>query len=91
MSTTLRIPTARSQSSRRVRLLAAASALVAAASVSVTLAVGNHGSDAASPAPSAAPASAPADGAMLRHHGIVVPRESGRIGGSSVERFHHFR
>ena len=48
MSTTLNLSAAGSRTSRRIPVLAAASALVAAASISVTLAVTNSGSDTAS-------------------------------------------
>jgi hypothetical protein len=72
--TTLRLP-ARTTPSRRTAVLAGASAIVIAASISVTLAVSGGGSDtSAKPSPAAATA--------------AQDRVDGQ---SAAERFHHFR
>jgi hypothetical protein len=91
MSTTVGISAPQTQSSRRVPLLAAASALVAAASISITLALAGGSSDTISQ-PSAAPATAKPDRATLYQHGVGAPQPDGAISGqSAAERFHHFR
>jgi hypothetical protein len=99
MSTTLSIP--RRVSSRRTQALAGATALVAAASVAVTLAVAGGGGDQATTLPSPAqpsviqPAqSGGAKAAERFHHfrgqpSVAQPEQSG--GASAAERFHHFR
>jgi hypothetical protein len=87
MSTALRISTPRS--SRRIPFLAAASGLVAAASITVTLAVAGGGSDTAS-SPSAAPTTATPDRATLYQRGVEASQPSGAIDGRrAAERFHH--
>jgi hypothetical protein len=91
MSTALRLSIPDSAKSRRTAVLSVVSALVAAASVAVTLAVAGGGSDATS-RPSAAPATATPDRATLYQRGAEVPQRSGAIDGArSAERFHHFR
>jgi hypothetical protein len=90
MNTALRV-TPQIRTSRRVRVLAAASGLVAAASIAVTLAVSGGGSESAT-SPSAAPATATPDRATLYQRGAEVPQPGGTIDGNrSAERFHHFR
>ena len=89
MSTTLSLNAPRSRTSRRIPILAGAGALVAAASISVTLAV-TDGSDVSSPTPAAAPATAQPDSATLYRHGISSPKPSATIDGPrAAERFHH--
>jgi hypothetical protein len=90
MSTALHISQSKSLGSRRVPLLAAASALVAAASVTVTLAVGTGGSDRSSPAPAGTPAVAQPDRATLYRYGMDASRQSTPIDSTRApERFHH--
>jgi hypothetical protein len=90
MSTALSVP-ARSTSSRRTAILAVASGVVAAASITLTLAVGSGGRDVISP-PSQSPGSATPDRATLYRHGAELPQPSGAIDGKrAAERFHHFR
>jgi hypothetical protein len=92
MSTTVSMSAPRTKSPRRIPVLAAASALVAAASISVTLAVTNGGSDAASPPASSGAATAAPDRATLYRHGAGIPESGGVIDGQrAAERFHHFR
>jgi hypothetical protein len=92
MSTALRLSTFESQTSRRTRVLAAASALVAAASITVTLAVAGGGSEASSQAPSGVPVTAHPDRATLYQRGAQAPQSSGTIDGRrSADRFHHYR
>jgi hypothetical protein len=91
MSTTLSIP-ARTAPSRRTRLLASTTVLVAAASVAVTLAIAGGAGDAAAPAQSASPATATPDRATLYRSESAAPAESGPVvGGTAAERFHHLR
>jgi hypothetical protein len=90
MSTALHISPSKSHGTRRVRLLAAASAVVAAASVTVTLAVATGGSETSSPAPSGTPAVAQPDRAKLYRYGLDVSRQSGPVGSTgAADRFHH--
>ena len=91
MSTTLNLSAAGSRTSRRMPVLAAASALVAAASIGVTLAVTNSGSDTASRPASAGATTAEPDRATLYRHGAEVPNGGAIDGQSAAERFHHFR
>jgi hypothetical protein len=89
MSTTLSLPS-RSRSSRRIQVLAGASALVATASVAVTLAVAGGGGDTATSQPSFAPATP--DRATLYRNDAALGRQTDQVGGASAaERFHHFR
>jgi hypothetical protein len=79
-----------SRSSRRIPVLAAASALVAAASVTVTLAVAAGGADTASPAPSGTPAVAQPDRATLYRYGLDKPQAASSIDSTrAADRFHH--
>jgi hypothetical protein len=88
MSTAL--PVSTPQSSRRVPILAAASGLVAAASITVTLAVATGGSDTSSPASSGAPAVAQPDRATLYRYGLDASRQSSPIDSKRAPaRFHH--
>ena len=83
MSTTVSLSAPRALS-RRTRILAAASAVVAAASIAVTLAVGSGGSEAPT-RPSAAPAT-------LYQRGAEMSEPRGATAGErAAERFHHFR
>jgi hypothetical protein len=94
MHTTLyRIPTIQRRSSRRTPILAAASCLVATASIAVTLAVTSAGGgEAVSPSPSATPDTATPDRATLYQRGAEAPQPAGSIDGRrAAERFHHFR
>lgn len=91
MSTALRLSTFRSGTSHRGPILAAVSALVAAAAISVTLAVTGNGSDAASVPASAGAAPAAPDRATLYRNGAVLPGNGAINGKRSAERFHHFR
>ncbi len=89
MSTTLNVSAARTTTSRRIPILAGASALVAAASIAVTLAVSN-GSDTVSRTPAAPPATAQPDRATLYQHGVAGSGPSAKIDGPrAAERFHH--
>ena len=65
MNIALHFSPSKRHGSRRVPVLAAASALVAAASVTVTLAVAGGGADTSSPAPSATPAVAQQAGSSV--------------------------
>jgi hypothetical protein len=88
MSTAL--PISRPRSTRRVPFLAAASGLIAAASITVTLALAAGGSDTA-PSPSAVTHAHP-DRATIYQRNADAPQPSGAIDGKrSAERFHHFR
>jgi hypothetical protein len=89
MSTTLSIP----RTSRRTQLLASASALVAAASVAVTLAVAGGGDGQTSPSqPSAQPATAQPNAATQYRNESALPSGPERQAGvSTADRFHHFR
>jgi hypothetical protein len=90
MSTTVRL-SARRTVSRRTRILAAASGVVAAASITVTLAIGSGGSEGPS-GPSAAPATAVPDRATLYQRGAETSDPRGATAGErAAERFHHFR
>ena len=94
MSTTVSLPSRSSLSSRRTQLLASASALVAAASVAVTLAVaGGDGGDGGTSVsqPSAAPATAQPNPATLYRNESAMPQPASPAGASAAERFHHFR
>ena len=95
MSTTASLPNV-----QRSRIVAATGALVAAAAVTVTLAVANGGSETPQGQPSRAPAtsSAPAgtSGADQFHHfrewspsAPLTP--AAPAGTSATDRFHHFR
>ena len=91
MSTTVSLRSRSSLSSRRTQLLASASALVAAASVAVTLAVagGDGGTTAAQP--SAGPGAAQPNPATQYRNEAAMPQPVNPAGGSAAERFHHFR
>jgi hypothetical protein len=92
MSTTVSLPR-RSSTSRRTQILASASALVAAASVAVTLAVAG-GNDGQAPAAqtSAPPATAqPNTATQYRNESAVPSGPERQAGVSSADRFHHFR
>ena len=90
MSTALHISPSKSHGTRRVRVLAATSALVAAASVTVTLAVATGGSDQSSPAPFGTPAVAQPDRAKLYRYGLDGSPQTSTIGSArAAERFHH--
>ena len=91
MSTALPVSAPRTKSSRRIPLLAAASALVAAASISVTLAVTNDGGDTTSVPVSAGAASAAPDRATQYRNAAELPTPSSPGVGQAAERFHHFR
>jgi hypothetical protein len=91
MTTALPVSAARTRTSRRIPVLAAASALVAAASISVTLAVTNDGGDTASLSAPAGAASAAPDRATQYRNAAELPSPSGAAGGKAAERFHHFR
>jgi hypothetical protein len=91
MSTALPISASQTKTSRRIPILAAASALVAAAAITVTLAVAGVGGDVASQ-PTVPPANATPDRATLYQRGAGNPQPSGPADGqSAAERFHHFR
>jgi hypothetical protein len=91
MSTALPISAPQTETSRRIPVLAAASALLAATSIAVTLAVTGAGGDVASP-PTVPPAKATPDLATQYQRGAENPTPSGPIDGqSAAERFHHFR
>jgi hypothetical protein len=90
MSTTVSLPSPRS-TSRRTQILAAASALVAAGSVTVTLAVAGGG-DTAKSQPVAAPATAkPNPTTQYRNDAALGQRADQGSGPSAADRFHHFR
>jgi len=89
VSTALSLDAPRTTTSRRIPILAGATALVAAASISVTLAV-TGGSDTSSRTPAAAPATAQPDRATLYRHEASGSRPSATIDGQrAAERFHH--
>jgi hypothetical protein len=91
MSTTVSLPSRSSLSSRRTQLLASAGALVAAASVAVTLAVAGGGDgQSAGVQPAAQPATAQPNPATLYRNESAIP-QAVTPGGSAAERFHHFR
>jgi hypothetical protein len=91
MSTTLSLPSRRTPS-RRTQVLAGASALVAAVSVAVTLALSGGGGDRTVSQPSAGPATASPDRATQYRNDTALGRQPERSGGpSAAERFHHFR
>lgn len=95
MSTTASLPNV-----QRSRVVAATGALVAAAAVTVTLAVANGGSDTPLGQPSVAPAASPApagtSGADRFHHfrewspSAALPQAAAAGAGAS-DQFHHFR
>jgi hypothetical protein len=90
MSSSVR-PFAPRTASRQTRILAAASGVVAAASITVTLAVGSGGSEGSS-RPSTAPATAIPDRATLYQREAEVSDVRGTTAGErAAERFHHFR
>jgi hypothetical protein len=89
MSTTASLP--RRTVSRRTQILASASALVAAASVAVTLAVVGGDGGTNSSQPSAAPATAQPNSATLYRNESAMPQPASPAGVSAAERFHHFR
>ena len=92
MSTALPISASQTKTSRRVPVLAAASALVAAASITVIFALPGDTSDTSSRAPSGVPAQAHPDRHTLYQRDAETPEPSGAINGRrSAERFHHFR
>ena len=91
MSTTISLPSRSSLSSRRTQLLASASALVAAASVAVTLAVAGGDGGTSVSQPSAAPATAQPNPATLYRNESAMPQPASPAGASAAERFHHFR
>ena len=70
MSTAVHASPSKSHRTRRVPVLAVASALVAVASVTVTLAVAGGGSDRSPPAPSGTPAVAQPDPAKVYRYGL---------------------
>jgi hypothetical protein len=91
MSTALPVPNSSPRSSRRIPVLAGVSGLVAAASITVTLAVAGGGGDSAQ-RPSAAPETAAPDRATLYQRGVESPQSAPSIDAQrSAERFHHFR
>jgi len=90
MSTTATISAPRKQIAGRTKVLAVATGLVAAASITVTLAVGIGGSESTS-APLASPATASPDRATVYRHNAEPSAPSGVAGQRSAERFHHFR
>ena len=91
MSTTATISAPRKQISGRTKVIAVASGLVAAASVSLTLAAGIGGSESSS-APVGSPATASPDPATLYRHSAELPAPGGAAAGQrAAERFHHFR
>jgi hypothetical protein len=92
MSTTLSLRP-RTTTSRRPQIVASASALVAAASVAVTLAVagGDDGRTAVSQ-PSAQPGAATPDRAtQYRNETTTRTLPARQAGVSDADRFHHFR
>jgi hypothetical protein len=90
MSTTLGL--SHRTSSRRTQILASASALVAAASVAVTLAVSGGDGQSSIDQPSAQPAIAQPDAARLYRNASALPSGPERQAGvSAADRFHHFR
>ena len=94
MHTTLyRIPTIQRRRSRRVPILAAASGLVAAASIAVTLGVTSAGGgEAVVPSPSGAAVHAHPDRATFYQRSVEAPQPGVSVDpGRSAERFHHFR
>ena len=91
MSTALPVSAPRTETSRRIPVLAAASALVAAALISVTLAVTGNGGDAASVPASAGAASAAPDRATQYRNAAELRAPASPAGAQAAERFHHFR
>jgi hypothetical protein len=91
MSTALPVSAPRTKTSRRIPVLAAASALVAAASISVTLAVTNDGGDTSSLATPAGATRAAPDRATQYRNAVELPTPSSAGSGQAAERFHHFR
>jgi hypothetical protein len=91
MSTTLSLPR-RSRTSHRAQILAGATALVAAASVAVTLAVAGGDGGTAVSQPSAQPSSAIPDRATQYRNETALPSGAARQAGvGAADRFHHFR
>jgi hypothetical protein len=91
MSTTVSLPR-RSRTSHRTQILAWATALVAAASVAVTLAVAGDDGGTAASQPSARSSSAIPDRATQYRNETALPSEPARqAGGIAADRFHHFR
>ena len=90
MSTTVRLSAPRTVS-RRTTILAAASGIVAAGSIAITLAVGSGSSD-TSARPSSAPATAVPDRATLYQRGAGSEASDRTTAGErAAERSHHFR
>ena len=90
MNIALHFSPSKRHGSRRVPVLAAASALVAAASVTVTLAVATGGSDASSPAPSGTPSVAQPDRAKVYRYGLNTSQPGSSIDSArALDRFHH--
>jgi hypothetical protein len=91
MNTALRVHAPQDRTIGRVPLLAGATALIATASVAVTLAVAGGEAETSSGS-SAAPATAVPDRATLYQRNAETPKPVGGIDGRrSAERFHHFR
>jgi hypothetical protein len=90
MSTTVSFP-ARRKISRRAGILAVLSALVAAASITLTIALGLGGGDVSS-SPVSAPATATPDRATLYQRGAGMRQPSSSVDATTAaDRFHHFR
>jgi hypothetical protein len=91
MSTTVSLP--RRSTSRRTQILASAGALVAAASVAITLAVGGGGDGQTGVSqPAAKPATAQPNPATQYRNESARQSGPGRHAGvSAADRFHHFR
>jgi hypothetical protein len=90
MSTTVSLPSPR-RTSRRTQILAAASALAAAGSVTVSLAVAG-GADTAKSQPVAAPATAkPNPSTQYRNDAALGQAAEKGSRPSAADRFHHFR
>jgi hypothetical protein len=90
MSTTVSLSAPRALS-RRTRIVAAASGVVAAASIAITLAVGSGGNETPT-RPSAVPATAVPNPATLYQRGAETSGPRGATAGErAAERFHHFR
>jgi hypothetical protein len=92
MTTYYRVPAVQRRRSRRAHIAAAATGLVVAGSIAVTLAVSGGGSDAFSPNPNEAAVHAHPDRATFYQRSVEIQRPAPAIDGKrAAERFHHFR
>jgi hypothetical protein len=93
MTTYYRVPAVKSRRSRRAQIAAAATGLVAAGAIAVTLAVsGGGGGEAFSLNPNEAAVHAHPDRATFYQRSVETQRPAPAIDGKrAAERFHHFR